>query len=261
MAERGERSMKRNGREAALGDVVVSPRPAARQGDSLAETAYRLIKRDIVRCDLAPGRQVAEPELTARYTTGRAAVRSALNRLYQEGFVAVLPRQGYVIAPITLRDVRELAHVRQLLEPPAARIAAGRVDVSLLRRLDADYRGLAQTHQPDDVERFMRANAEFHLAVARASGNDRLTAMIAELLTEMERHFHLGVRLQPAAGSVGDQLEHDHAALIEALEAGDGAAAERLMAEQIAHSQQVITGRLMASGILDSINLAPSGSA
>lgn len=251
--------MKRNGPGVVPDDEAASPRPAAQPGDSLAETAYRLLKRDIVRCDLEPGRQVTEPELTARYTTGRAAVRSALNRLYQEGLVAVLPRQGYVIAPVTLKDVRELAHVRQLLEPPAARIAAGRVDVPLLRLLDERYRELAQTDQPDDVERFMQANAEFHLAVTRASDNGRLTAMVAGLLTAMERHFHLGVRLRPAAGSVGDQLEHDHLALIEALEAGDGEAAERLMAEQIVHSQHVITGRLMASGILDSINLAPSG--
>ncbi len=228
-------------------------------GDSLGETAYRLLKRDIVRCDLEPGRQVTEPELTARYTTGRAAVRSALNRLYQEGLVSVLPRQGYIVAPVTLKDVRELAQVRLLLEPPASRVAAGRVDVPLLRRLDERYRSLAQTEAPDEVEVFMRANADFHLAVARASENDRLTAMIAELLTAMERHFHLGIRLQRGADAAVDQLEQHHVPLIEALAAGDGATAERLMAEQIVHSQQVITSRLMASSVLDSINLAPSG--
>src|SRR5438128_1631929 len=71
--------------------------------DSLAERAYRAIKRDIIRCELEPGGLVTEIQLAKRYRAGRAAVRSALNRLYQERLIQSMPRQGYRIAPVTLR--------------------------------------------------------------------------------------------------------------------------------------------------------------
>jgi DNA-binding GntR family transcriptional regulator len=212
----------------------------------------------MVRCELEPGRQVTEAELAERFGAGRAAVRTSLNRLYQERLVSVVPRQGYVVAPVTLKHVRDLAGVRRLLEPPAARMAAGRVDVVLLRRLDERYRGVTNNAgDPDPIGRLMQANAEFHLAVARSSGNQRLVATIADLLEAMERQFHLGFKLQQRSDPTGDLLEHHHAELIDALAAGDGERAAELMADQIAHSERVIVGYLMASSVLESVNLAP----
>ncbi len=49
----------------------------------LAESAYQLIKRAIIRCDLEPGQQVREEQLADRFGVGRATVRPALKRLYQ----------------------------------------------------------------------------------------------------------------------------------------------------------------------------------
>src|SRR6266508_3140323 len=75
---------------------------------TLAERAYRAIRHDIVRCDLEPGRQVTEAQLVERYGVGRATVRAALSRLSQERLVQAMPREGYLIAPITLKQARDL---------------------------------------------------------------------------------------------------------------------------------------------------------
>jgi DNA-binding GntR family transcriptional regulator len=233
-----------------LGGIVADTSPS-----SQAEVVYRAIRRDIIRCLLAPGQQVSEADLVERYGAGRSAVRSALSRLGQEGWVSVQARQGYRVAPLTLRHVRDLCGARLLLEPPAARMAAaGQVDVEHLRALDAQYRACAELSLPEDerLETLMRVNSTFHLAVAEAAGNRKVVELIAGLLDEMERLFHFGFK----AGSPSANLhEHHHADLIAALAVRDGALAERLIAEQILATQRLIVDALLASPALDEVNL------
>lgn len=230
---------------------------------SLTEATYAALKRDIVCCDLEPGQRVTEIELADRYGTGRAAVRTALNRLHQERLVQVLPRQGYLVTPITLKHVRDSGAVRLLLEPPAARAAVGNADIAALRRLEREYRSLSEVRTGEHLEALMTANAEFHLTVARASENRRLEETIDGLLTEMERSFHLAFRLR---GDAAEQYEVDHVGhgqIIQALEEGDGERAEMVMAEHVAATDRLIMAGLLGSAVLESVNLtvtrAPSG--
>src|SRR5262245_53345201 len=99
----------------------------------LGDQAYDRIKEDIVVCRLRPGAEVTEAGLAQHYELGLAPIRAALSRLSQEGLVNVIPRRGYVITPITIQTVKEVFDLRLLLEPAAARAAAGRVNGDLLR--------------------------------------------------------------------------------------------------------------------------------
>jgi DNA-binding GntR family transcriptional regulator len=233
----------------------VGPRRTRRSADSLTEAAYQALKRDIVRCDLEPGQRVTEVELVERYQTGRAAVRTALSRLYQERLVQVLPRQGYIVAPITLKHVRDSGAVRLLLEPPAAQAAAGRADIDELQRLEAEYRAHEDLSSGEHLEAFMQANAAFHMAVARASDNRRLVDMIAGLLVEMERSFHLAFRLRNNPVRFYEVNHVDHAEIIQALADHDGARAGQLMAHHIAATDRLIIEGLLDSAVLETVNL------
>ena len=219
---------------------------------SLAESAYQAIKRDIIRCELAPGAQVSEAQLAERYRCGRAAVRMALNRLCQDRLAQVVPRQGYIIAPVTMKGVRDIFAFRLLLEPAAARLAAGHADTAQLRRLDKLCRASYRLGDKPSAEAFLRANTEFHITVARASGNDRLADAIAATLDEMERLFILGLMLRDR----NEEMYHEHHDLVEALLAGDGARAEKVTADQIRAAQRMVTDALLSSPSLDSVNLA-----
>lgn len=226
-----------------------------RGANSLTEAAYQALKRDIVRCELEPGCRVTEAELVARYRTGRAAIRTALSRLYQERLVQVLPRQGYVVAPITLKHVRDSGAVRLLLEPPAARAAAGRADIGELRRLEAEYRAHDDLRTGEHLEAFMQANAAFHMTVARASDNRRLIELIASLLVEMERSFHLAFRLRSNVVRLYEIDHIDHSEIIQALADDDGPRAGQLMADHIAATDRLIIEGLLDSAVLESVNL------
>jgi DNA-binding GntR family transcriptional regulator len=217
---------------------------AACDSMSSGDDAYRRIRRDIVSCRIMPGATITEPGLMATYGVGKSSCRIALVRLVQEGFVASRPRKGYQVAPIRLRDVEEVFTLRVQLEPLAARLAAGRADIALLRRLEAACR---VRHPVLDINRqidvFMDANKAFHLAVAAACGNQRLYRTLSGLLDEMSRLVALGFGVQ----GTKPEIKHDHNSLIEALEQGDGKRAETIARRHIETFQAMTLEKLYAS--------------
>lgn len=222
------------------------------RGRLLADTAYDAIKRDIVRCTLEPGRQVTEEELAERYQVGRAAVRATLKRLYQEQLIEIMTRQRYQIAPITLKHVNELFDVRILLEPPAARLAAGRVDGERLRTLDELCRAQYRVGDRESAARFLSINTEFHVAVAEASGNALQASMIRGLLDKVERVHHLGHLLHDR----NEVAYHEHHDLLEALLAGDGVQAEQIMIDQIQAAKRFAIDAMVNSASLSTVNVS-----
>ena len=217
----------------------------------MADQAYDLIKRAIIRCELEPGQQVTEEQLALRFGLGRATIRPALKRLYQEQLVQTITRQRYVVAPITLKAAYELYELRLILEPAAARRAAGRVDPEQLRRLDE----LCQAqYRPGDIESaaaFLQANTEFHITVARASDNAMLAEVVASLLDRVERLNHLAHML----GDRNREAYHEHRELVEALTVGDGERAEQVMIAQILDARQFVINAMLKSDSLRSVNV------
>lgn len=219
--------------------------------------AYNLIKRAIIRCDLEPGRQVTEEQLAERFELSRAAVRPALKRLFQEQLVQTISRQRYIIPPITLKDAEDLFELRLLLEPAAARRAAGQVDPIQLERLDQLCRAQYRLGDRESAEAFLRANTEFHITVARASGNELMAEVIASLLDREERLNHMSHVLHDR----NDDAYHEHQELVEALVAGDGERAENVMANGIRSARRFVVEALMSSPAIQSANVVKPSSA
>lgn len=222
------------------------------------EAAYAWIKRDIISCALPPGQQVTEEYLAERFGTGRGAVRAALKRLYQEHLVQTTSRQRYVIPPITLREARELFDIRRLLEPVAARRAAGVIEPPIIARLRELCKSQYDVGDQRSAIDFLTANTEFHLTVARASGSLVLADLIANLLDRVERFNHVSHALMDR-----NVVAHDeHVALVDALEACDGDGAERVMAAQIDSSWRFVLEALTRSPSIQTASvIVPAGRA
>lgn len=206
----------------------------------LNKIAFDRIKLDIIRCALQPGKQVTEAQLAARYTMGKAPIRAALLGLCQAGFLRAIPRRGYVITPVTVRDVQDITQVRLLLEPTAARLAAGRIATEQLTHLNA----LCQVRYiPGERSRetTVAAHREFHLLIARTSGNEKLAELLSELYDEVERLIHLCL-----SRVIPDEML-GYRPLVEALSTGDGETASRLMVEQIELGRKRIMDALLST--------------
>jgi DNA-binding GntR family transcriptional regulator len=174
-------------------------------------------------------------------------------RLSQQGLIRSVRRRGYVVAPITMRDVNGIFQLRLLLEPQAARLAASNsVDEKQLRRLDQLCGAGYLPGDSGSAAAFLRANREFHVSIARSSGNERLANMIDQLLDEMERLFHFGLSLRNRTL----EMRHEHEELVDALAQGNSDAAERIAAEQILTAKKMVTDAIMSNSEMMDVNLA-----
>ena len=228
----------------------MSPDDAPR---SLVDRAYDAIKSAVIQCALEPGESVTEEQLAARFSVGRAAVRAALKRLCQEKLVEIGQRQRYVVAPLTLRHVNELFALRTLLEPAAARLAAGRIDAEHLRRLDELCQARYVVGDAESARAFLRLNTEFHTTVVRASGNDLLADTLVAIFEKVERVHHLGHLLRDR----NEQAFHEHHDLVEALVDGDAERAYDITARQIEDARRFAIDALLASPSVQAVNVAP----
>ena len=222
------------------------PIPVLADADGMrrGEATYHALRQGILSCALPPGSTLTETALMARYQVGKSTCRLALARLVQEGFVRSVPRQGYLVVPITLKDVEEVFALRLLLEPAAAKLAAGRVDTKLLERIEKSARhNPASRDAGNRIGFFLDANRAFHHAVAVASGNERLAHSISALLDEMKRLVALGF----VESGDSPEIAGDHKELVAALKAGDGDAAEAVTRRHVATFRDMTLDRVLQS--------------
>jgi DNA-binding GntR family transcriptional regulator len=201
---------------------------------SLADLAYTGIKEDILTCVLEPGSRIAQSQMVKRYEYGVTPVREALKRLEQEGYVQSIPRFGYWIAPIQIKDIEDIYDLRLILEKSAVRLAIQRATDQQVAHLEEQAHFTYTFHDRDSYLDFLDHNIRFHAAIAGMSGNQKLVEIITSLLGEMTRIFHLGLDLRDSA----EEMQGEHLALSAAIAARNITRAEELVYDQITRSRQ-----------------------
>jgi DNA-binding FadR family transcriptional regulator len=209
------------------------------------EEAVEQIAERISLGELGPGDQLpSERALAQQMEISRPTVREALKVLCDSGVVEVRPGSGggaFVTSEFVPREVVRRAAVRvgevggvlearRLLEPRVAQLAAlhGReADFSAMQRtID---RQAAIAHAPErfyaNEDRFLALDVQFHLGIARATGNQTIVGLVRSLLRQLEIARDMALHV-PA--SVERSLEL-HEETIAAIRSGDMDRVERVM--------------------------------
>lgn len=210
--------------------ALSSPRRSA-----LSDQVIAQLRNQITSGEWPVGSRIpTEPELVEQLGVARNTVREAVRALAHNGLLDIRQGSGtYVVATSELAgvmhrrfagaDPRHVAELRSTLESSGARLAAERRTDKDLAQLDALLARREEAWASGDAERFVAADATFHLAVVAASHNEVLTELYADLADLLRDWLRddVGQELRP---------EHhmDHARMVEAIRAGDGetAAAE-----------------------------------
>jgi len=203
---------------------------------------YRKLREEILDCAIRPGADLREQLLASRFSVSKSPVRDALLRLEREHLITVAPRQGYRVAPISLSDTREMFRLRAVLETASALDAARSAPDQALQALDRfrSFRG------SEGSIAFIAYNREFHCALARLSGNRRMTSAACELIEQMNRLVKISVatRERRAGG-----LVREHSAIIDALQARDGRRAAALLRAHIEAAERRVADALSRAPI------------
>jgi GntR family transcriptional regulator, rspAB operon transcriptional repressor len=216
--------------------------PLANGSRLLRETVYEQLRADMISCKLAPGAEIREAELAARFDMSNSPVRNALMRLEREGLVITLPRQGYRVAPVSLGDVLDMFHLRAALERACIERIVARATDEQLKSLDTFRRFVAAKWGGG----FIAFNRAFHRRIAELGGNARMRDQLNDLIDQLER----AVQVSVANIRQGDPqvLVNEHVEIIDALQARALKRAQRLAERHIAQA-----GRRVSSAISRSL--------
>lgn len=194
-----------------------------------APDAYSLILTAIDEGIYRPGDRLVESELAERLGMSRTPVREALQRLETQ---SLLTRDGrsLIVASLDHNQLAELYVVRAELEGLAARLAAKHAtieEVRVLRDMVEADRKLAS-----DPKALSRANKRFHRQIHLASHNRYLI----QQLDLVHRSMALLATTSLEAEGRAPATIAEHAAIVEAIAAGDGEGADNALRDHISRA-------------------------
>jgi DNA-binding GntR family transcriptional regulator len=192
-------------------------------------SSYDALREAIVRGDLAPDVRLVESDLSTTFDMSRGAVRTALIRLEQDGLVVRQPHRGARVRRVGDEEAVEILQARAVLEGLAARQAAERIDDSGVRRLRACLARHRELLESGDLLGASDANGDLHTTLLELSGHATAVRLIASLNAQTVRYQYRTILIpgRPAASVA------EHAAIVDAVSAGDAAAAEAAMREHL----------------------------
>lgn len=182
---------------------------------------HAILRQRVVRNDLKPGTQISEAEIAREYAISRQPVREAFIKLAEEGLIEIRPQRGTVIRKIDCDAVLDIRFVREAIEADIVRLLAEARDPAVVARLrqHLDAQRAIATRAPQE---FITADEAFHEALAEGAGKASVWNIVSGLKSQMDRVRFLSLDLFPV-----ERLIAQHTAIVDAVEAGDAAAADR----------------------------------
>jgi len=210
---------------------VAEPSGATNQTRDRGSHVYRALRDLIVHGRLAPGTRLVETEIAERLEVSRTPVRSALQRLQQEGYVLVTSpgkQARLTVAPMTREDATEVFGILAEVEGLGARWAAD-LEPTARVRLAAELTELnerlarAVAREPSDPAEVFDLHTRFHGHYMLAIEAPRLLALHAAIKPQAERYR----RLYSALVQENTVSADEHNVIIRRIEEGDADAAQR----------------------------------
>lgn len=203
--------------------MVVAIPKAKTQAEGEVERVYRLLREWLITAQLPPGEFLSDAVLAQKCRTSRTPVREACSRLAQDKWLSLIPRKGYLVKPISVRDIVELYEFRKLLECfSAEKVAQASTPecVAQLKNIVA-----VENNGHPDVDRILLANEAFHLRLSEIAGNQRVIDQLRLALGYVRRLDTLCTQTVP--GWIG------HREIIRAIEQHKPGQARRAMAAHV----------------------------
>jgi GntR family transcriptional regulator, gluconate operon transcriptional repressor len=222
-----------------MGDLGLRPIDPPR---SLAEDAADRIREQILSGGFAQGEHLVEAKIADRLNVSRGPVREAFKLLRSEGLLQEEPRRGTFVVRLLPADIREIYGLRAAIEGRAAREIADRGDTDAVEELRTRLDAIDEAVSSGEPASVFRRDLEFHDALCRLSGNDRLHEVFSRYVPTLRALLRLDEHVYRSL----DDIAMEHRPLLEAIEARDSARAAELAAHHCDHAGELIAGLIDA---------------
>jgi DNA-binding GntR family transcriptional regulator len=204
-------------------ELSIEDRPS-----SSAERAYEYVKERLLDGRYVGGTLLSENELARRLGVSRTPVREAFLHLEDEGLLALYPRRGALVVPISPSEAEDLLEARMLIEPHCARrVAAHHTEVgpALRESIAEQERALAAGGGG-----FIVADRKFHRLIVAANDNPLLIRLYDSLRDRHQRIAATTIAREPTRIA---RFIAEHREIAAAIDRGDSEAAAELTAEHV----------------------------
>jgi len=203
---------------------------ARSESQTKSQVAYEKIRMMVVTHEFSDDHAWSMRKLAAKLGMSVVPITEAIRRLEQEGILEVHPQRGISLKQLSLRQLQDIAIVREGLEVQAARLVAAAADRALIDKLRRLVAKLQQLLKAGKYEKAAHVDLQIHKTLVDAAGCDAIT----------ERYDHLITMSMITTGSWKIAWSHDefhgpssHQTLVDAIAQGDPELADRAMRRHI----------------------------
>lgn len=194
-----------------------------------ADKLITQITEEIASGVLRPGDRLEEEVLAQRFGVSRTPIREAIRSMVGCGLLEAKPRKGAIIRRLTLKEVLDLFEVAAELEAMACRLAATSLTEAHAQNIQDHVKHCDEMAKADDRRKYSIANINFHASIHAACGNQWLIDHLQQIGMHINTYRSIPYDLR---GRLTKSTE-EHTAISEAILAGDGENAGRLMRDHM----------------------------
>jgi DNA-binding GntR family transcriptional regulator len=230
----------------------IMTKPDTRDSVRKAETSDApIIRSDRVRRQIAdriisgvlrPGEELDEKKLAEAFNVSRTPVREALRQLAAANLVEWRPHQSAVVAKITPSKMVEMFEVMAELEGFCGRLAARRMTPAEHTALIAMQKEFRPYVDARDREGYHELNKSFHEAIYSGAHNDYLKEQASALYGRLAPYRAYQLKRPDALRRASEE----HEAIVDAIIAGDGDEAHRLLVDHVSLSNELFSDLVAA---------------
>jgi DNA-binding GntR family transcriptional regulator len=219
-----------------LTSMPQQPVSLAAGASTLAVALADRLREMIIEGELVPGTRLNERSLCERLGVSRTPLREAFRLLAAEHLVDLQPNRGAQVVSLSDDDIRESFEVMGALEALSGELACQRITPEEIAEIKALTFEMLASHARRDLPAYYRVNRAIHDRINRAAGNALLS----------QQYSKLNLRIQNLRFRSNfdqhkwDAAAREHAAMVDALEARDGARLGAILREHLRAKGQAV---------------------
>lgn len=202
------------------------------KSNSIEHDIVDRIYEAVLERKLPPGTKLNEAVLCKTFGAGRMRIRKALLLLSSQGLVDLEANRGAFIAAPSKEESLAVYQARLALEPSVARLATDHLNSTWQNKAEGLLEREKQARKSDDRRLAIRLSGEFHVLLAKMTGNPILTRMVKELVTRSSLIIGLYGNFEEPLCS-----DDEHSEILQAIISGDGEQASVFISDHLKHIQ------------------------
>lgn len=208
---------------------------------ALGEQIYQQLLQKVIQLKIKPNEKISIAQMAADMGSSRTPIRTAVERLVEDGLVEQIGDRSYMVSPVSMSDCIDLCDVRKIIEGNAAYMAANNIksaDVAILERSIVDAQNCMKRNDPDG---FAVHDEIFHETLLRAADNKYLTMVYDTMKIRMSRYRYLISHYcrDTAEADTGHAISK-HICILHAIKNRYSSVAQTEMEEHIAYTYRTL---------------------